>query len=82
MVRLHMNLTKKNGQLMIIHYDILKQAFEASDPDYTIAVLKIPFHDSDLTFVTVRESVTQINKMLDDIERKNQKAVNKNGEHE
>jgi len=66
----HINLTKKNGQKMIIHYDILKQAFEAKDPTYTIAVLKIPFHDAELTFVTIKESLGQINKMLDDIEQK------------
>lgn len=74
----HLTLTKKNGERMIVHHDILKQAFPANKENLTIAVLKIPFHDSDLTFVTIRESVESVGNMLDEIERKLEKVVNNN----
>ena len=60
----HLTVITKKGLKVLIHATTLKEAFPAQDGEHTICVLNIKNNKSDDTFLTVKDTVEEIETKL------------------
>ena len=60
----HIKLTNKKGKLLLVHVEDIVEVFDGVDRIHTVCVIRVEKHESDNTFVLVKESVNEIYEKL------------------